>query len=59
MVGPAEQVAGIEGRFVLSLNDTPGVREAFGRFDIEAVETTYTVAKGSSAKKVGEVLISG
>lgn len=54
----AEQLAGIRGRFVLSLNDTPGVREVFGRFDIEVVETTYTVAKGASAK-VGEVLIGG
>ncbi len=55
----ADQLAGIKGRFVLSLNDTPGVREVFGRFKIEAVETTYTVASGASAKRVGEVLISG
>ncbi|EHM03475.1 DNA adenine methylase [Acetobacteraceae bacterium AT-5844] len=54
----AEQLAGIKGRFLLSLNDTPGVRDVFGRFDIEAVETTYTVAKGAGSK-VGEVLISG
>lgn len=54
----AEQLAGIKGRFLLSLNDTPGVREVFGRFDIEAVETTYTVARGAGSK-VGEVLISG
>ena len=37
----------------------PGVRKVFGRFDIETVETTYTVASGASAKKDGEVLISG
>lgn len=55
----AEQLSGIKGRFLLSLNDTPGVREVFGRFEIEAVETTYTVGSGASAKKVGEVLISG
>jgi DNA adenine methylase len=54
----AEQLAGIKGRFLLSLNDTPGVREVFGRFDIEAVETTYTVGSGASSKRVGEVLIS-
>ena len=48
----AEQLAGLKGRFVLSLNDPPGVREMFGHFDIEAVEATYTVVKGASAKKV-------
>ena len=56
----AEQLAGIEGRFLLSLNDVPGVRETFAAFDIEAVETTYTVArKKGSRGKVGEVIISG
>jgi len=55
----AEQLAGIEGRFLLSLNDVPGVRETFAAFDIEAVETTYTVArKKGSRGKVGEVIIS-
>jgi DNA adenine methylase len=53
----AEQLAGIKGRFLLSLNDTPGVREVFGRFTIEAVETTYTVSAGASAQKAGEVLV--
>jgi DNA adenine methylase len=55
----AEQLAGIKGGFLLSLNDTPGVREVFDRFNIEAVETTYTVGAGASAQKAGEVLISG
>lgn len=49
---------GLQGRFLLSLNDVPEVREVFAGFDIEAVETTYTVAKGG-ARRVGEVIISG
>lgn len=58
-----ERLAGlleaISGRFLLSLNDTPGVRETFSMFDIEAVETTYTVGrKKESRGKVGEVIIS-
>jgi DNA adenine methylase len=32
----AEQLAGIKGRFLLSLNDTPGVREVFDRDSDEA-----------------------
>ena len=53
----AAQLAGIRGRFLLSLNDTPGVREVFGAFKMDEVETTYTVgAKG--ANKAAELLIS-
>lgn len=55
----AEQLDGIKGRFLLSLNDTPGVREVFGNFHIESVRTRYSVGNKATAKKeVGEVLIS-
>jgi len=54
----ADQLTTLQGRFLLSLNDVPQVREIFDRFEIEAVETTYTVAKGAS-QRVGEVIISG
>lgn len=53
----ADQLAAIEGRFVMSLNDTPQVRELFGRFSIERVEVTYTL-NGSAPGKFGEVIIS-
>jgi DNA adenine methylase len=33
-------LAGILGRFILSLNDTPEGREIFGAFAIEPVRTT-------------------
>jgi DNA adenine methylase len=52
----AEQLADIKGQFLLSLNDTPGVREVFSRFTIEAVETTYGIS--GKQQKAGEVLIS-
>lgn len=52
----AAQLGGIRGRFILSLNDRPEVRETFRAFDIEAVRTTYTV--GKAARSAGEVLIS-
>lgn len=50
------QLANIKGRFLLSLNDTHGVREVFKDFSIESVKTKYTVANGKQ-KAVGEVLI--
>lgn len=53
----ADQLAGIKGRFVLSINDTSGARKVFGRFEVGEVETTYSVASGA-AKKVGELIVS-
>lgn len=53
----AAQLAGIRGRFLMSINDTPGVRATFGAFQLRAIETTYTVAKGPAAK-AAELLVS-
>ena len=50
---------GIEGRFILSLNDTPEVRELFGRYTIEPVKTTYTAPPGGKKLRVQELLITG
>lgn len=55
----AELLAGLKGRFLLSLNDVAPVREIFAGFTIEAVRTTYTIAGKGRAKPVGEVIISG
>lgn len=56
----AEQLRGIRGRFLLSINDRPAVRETFAGFAMEAVETTYTIgaANKASAMRAGELLIS-
>lgn len=53
----ADQLGSIEGKFVMSLNDTLQVREIFSRFTIQAVPTTYSISAGAS-KKVLELLIS-
>jgi len=54
----AKALGALKGRFILSLNDRPEVREIFRGFEIEAVETTYSVGGGKNSKKVGEVIIS-
>lgn len=46
----------IKGRFILSLNDTPEVREIFSAFRIEEVETVYSA--GGSPKPAKELIIS-
>lgn len=55
----ADQLKAIKGRFLLSVNDVPEIRELFSGFQIDAVETTYSIAHTKTARpKVGEVLIS-
>lgn len=55
----AEQLRGIKGNFILSINDTKGVRETFSGFTMKAVKTTYTLAGGGKAKTSGELIITG
>ncbi len=56
----ADQLAGIKGRFVLSINDVPEVREIFGRFELEEVRVSYTVGdKADRAPMRGELLVTG
>jgi DNA adenine methylase len=49
-------LASIKGCFVLSLNDVPEVREIFGAFLIDAVQTTYGI--GLKATRAAELIIS-
>lgn len=54
----AEQLAGIEGRFLLSLNDHPEVRRIFAGFAMVEVDITYTVGGGDKAQRTTELVIS-
>jgi len=53
----AETLAGIKGRFLLSINDVPAMRTAFAWAEIEAVKTTYSIAGGEHAAPASELLI--
>jgi DNA adenine methylase len=55
----AARLAVLKGRFILSINDVPEIRDLFGRFDIEAVETTYSLPGGGKAMRAGELIITG
>jgi DNA adenine methylase len=52
----AERLAGIKGKFVLSLNDVPEVRTLFKRFKIHTIDIPYTAQK-TAGKRFREVLI--
>lgn len=56
----ADQLAGISGRFLLSINDAPEIREIFSAFAMIEIRTTYTLGtKHSKAgKDVGELIIT-
>lgn len=56
----ADQLSDIEGRFLLSINDTPLAREKFGRFQLQEVQTTYTIATATTGagKRAAELIVS-
>lgn len=56
----ADQLAGIRGKFLLSINDTAGARAVFSPFHMRDVDVTYNIATAAtgSGKKVGELLIA-
>jgi DNA adenine methylase len=47
----------LAGKFILSINDVPEIRQLFGGFRIQEVDTTYLVAGKYGKKKVTELLI--
>lgn len=51
-------LAGLKGRFILSLNDVDGVRETFHGFRFHEVRTTYTIGSKGAQPERAEVLIS-
>lgn len=53
----ADLLARIEGAFILSLNDTPEVRETFAAFSMTPVKLTYTIAKAGGTE-AAELIIT-
>ena len=49
----AERFAQLKGRFILSINDVPQIRELFIDFEFREVGLTYSVSgKGTAAKEL-------
>lgn len=51
-----DQLAGIKGRFLMSINDVPGIRELYKPFNIKEVQTSYSI-NSKISKPVGELFI--
>lgn len=55
----AAQLAKLQGRFILSINDVPEIRAIFAAFHLEEVTTTYGIAtRSGEATNRPELLIS-
>ena len=54
----AQVLGAIRGRFILSLNDRPEVRETFAAFTIDGVGTHYGIS-GKGEQPAREVIITG
>lgn len=54
----AELLAGVSGRFIMSINDTPEIRRTFGRFEVRKVQTRYSIGGVDRGRPVRELLVS-
>lgn len=54
----AEALAGLQGRFIMTLNDVPEVQRIFAAFRLEPVGVTYTMPRGPP-RRAGELIITG
>ena len=53
-----ELMSSATGRFVVSINDHPQIREVFAGFDLVPVQLDYTIGGGQGrGKKFGELII--
>ena len=55
----AEQLAGLKGRFILSINDHPQVRRIFAGFEFHEEAVRYTVGGMHKSRDFGELVITG
>ena len=53
----ASLLSEVKGRFILSLNDTPEVRELFKDFIFHEAELTYSISRKAMDKKARELII--
>ena len=54
----ADQLRTINGRFILSINDKPQIRETFAGFNFREEEVRYTIGGNHKAGNFGELIIT-
>ena len=53
-----DTLMGVNGKFILSINDVPEIQMLFEKFNIERVETSYSAGGANKKKRVNELLIT-
>jgi len=54
----AERLAQLKGRFILSINDRPQIRDLFAAFHIEKASCTYSIDRNNKNFQARELIIS-
>jgi DNA adenine methylase len=54
----ADALKALQGRFILSVNDVPDLREMFAWAKIDTVNLTYSIGGGDKVKEVSELIVS-
>lgn len=54
----ATVLRGVQGRFIMSINDRPEVREIFEGFSLAEVSTSYSVSGGGRSGNAAELIIT-
>lgn len=57
-VAIAGALQGLQGRFILSINDVPEIREIFSWADVDEVALSYVAGGGGNAKAARELIIT-
>jgi len=55
----ANILANIKGRFILSINDVPEIREVFGQFKMEEVSLNYSVSQKGATQARELIILKG
>ena len=54
----ADRLAGVKGKWLMSINDVKPIRDIFKGFEIDSVSTTYSMGAAKRATKVSELVIA-
>lgn len=54
----AARLGRLKGKFIMSINDTPAIRQVFAEFHIRPVTTRYTVGNAKKGNVITELLIA-
>ena len=54
----ADMLAQLKDKFILSINDTPEMRDTFAAFRYEQVHLKYTISRKTTENKAAELIIS-